>query len=112
MHLVVDEAGEQQFAGEVVFMVGFRAGGDYAKALDATGADQDVGAEAPAFVDDFGVAEDDGGHGQAHSDLNPVHRKRETSNQPETFTISGRSAFLTPSGLMLTAETRNWAPRL
>ena len=29
--------------------------------------------------------------------------------QTETFTMSERSAFLTPSGLMLTAETRNWA---
>ena len=45
-------------------------------------------------------------------DDGPGHRKRETSNQAVTFTMSERSAFLTPSGLMLTAETRNWAPRL
>ena len=93
-------------------MVGLRAGGNRADALDTTGAEEDVGAEATAFVDDLGVAEDDGGHGQAHSARIPAYRKRETTDQPETFTISERSAFLTPSGLMLTAETRNWAPRL
>ena len=35
MHLVVDQAGEEELAGEVVFLVGLRAGRDRADALDA-----------------------------------------------------------------------------
>ena len=67
VHLVVDQSGQQELAGEVVFLVGLRAGGNRADALDASGANQDIGAKATAFVDDFGVAEDDGGHGQTYS---------------------------------------------
>jgi hypothetical protein len=62
-------------------LVGLGAGGDDADALDAPGPDEEVGAEATAFVDDLGVAEDDGVHAPTN----------QTSRQP---TANGKTSGL------------------
>jgi hypothetical protein len=60
--LVVDQARDEQLAGQVVLLVVGGARRHGADAFDAAVADEDVGVEAPSLIDDFCVAEDEGGH--------------------------------------------------
>ena len=78
VHLVVDQPGQQELALEVELAVGAGPGGDRANAFDQAGAEEDVGLEATAFVDEFGVAEDDGSHARIFAGIGPP-LQRETS---------------------------------
>lgn len=61
MHLVIDHAGQQPSSGGIDFLVG--AGGDaWRDLVDAAMTDQQIALEHSAFIDQAGVADEQGVH--------------------------------------------------